>query len=327
MTICIEHGPAPFTGALAAMLIGISLAGSAMAEETPKPVKTGLMPAEIGAATSIDKQVTAIEGPKPGIVVTGDVIFQDETIQTGQGATAEFRFADDTVFAMAENSRIVLDEFVYDAGASGIDKLAVTALVGSFRFISGKVPKDNIAINTPHGSIGVRGTAFDVYVAEDGEAQVGLLEGEVRVCNNRRADCRELVEKGRFLRLTAKGLLDVPDDWRVSMLRGVPFERAFPFITNQAHVSAVFRTADATIGKFADFVEKGGVKTGRIIRKAGEKVIRKSRDVGTKIVKGAVKTGKKAGKIVRKTGSKITKTIRKPLLKKPRNPLRKLFRK
>lgn len=289
------------------------------AQTTPQAEPASLAMLAIGSAIAIDQQVTALEGPKTGLVVTGDVIFRDELIETGPGATAEFRFADETVFAMSENSRIILDEFVYDAGAKDIGKLAVTAVIGSFRFISGNVPKQNIAINTPQGTIGVRGTAFDLYVAEDGESHVGLLEGEVRVCNRGRAACRDLRNTGRFLRLDARGQMDELSDWKVGVLRGVAFERAFPFIANQGRVQPAFRYANATIGRFADLVELGGVPKGRILRNAAgrlpDRVLDRAKDLGTKTLKGTKavtkKAVKKSGSIVRKTGNALKGAVRK----------------
>lgn len=296
-------------------------ANGAIAAETVA-VDPSLM-VEIGNTITVENKVNAVSGPKPGIVTTGDVIFKDETIETGPGASAEFRFADETVFAMAENSKITLDEFLYDPAAQGIGKLAVTAVVGSFRFVSGKVPKDNIAINTPQGSIGVRGTAFDLYVAEDGETNLGLLEGEVKVCNRGRAACRDLRQAGRFLRLTALGVLEEPKQWTRELLRGVAFERAFPFITNQGRVTPRFRVADATIVRVADFVERGGgISKGRIARLVGGQLANHGLDLGGKAALGAGQVGKALAKTVNKPGSNLAKNLKKPLLPK----LPKLFK-
>jgi hypothetical protein len=279
---------------------------------------------EIGSTITVENEVSALSGPKPGIVTTGDVIFKDEEIQTGPGASAEFRFADETVFAMSENSKIKLDEFVYDPAAQGIGKLAVTAVVGSFRFVSGKVPKDNIEINTPQGSIGVRGTAFDLYVAEDGETNLGLLEGEVKLCNRGRAACRDLKIAGRFLRLTALGVLEEPRAWTRELLRGVAFERAFPFIVNQGRVTPRFRVADNTIAGIANFVERGGgIAKGRIIRQVGGQLLNHGLDIGGKAGLGAGQIGKTLGGAVKKPGAGVLKAIQKPKLPKLPNLLKK----
>src|SRR5690606_263453 len=40
----------------------------------------------------------------------------------------------------------------------------INALSGTFRFITGNAPKDRYVIETPTGTIGVRGTIFDFFV-------------------------------------------------------------------------------------------------------------------------------------------------------------------
>jgi hypothetical protein len=285
------------------------LSASAQQSETPKAQPAAY--SEIGSALAVANEVKALAGPKPGIVTKGDVIFQNEVIETGKGATAEFRFADETVFAMSQNSRITLDEFVYDPSGKGIGKLAVTALVGSFRFVSGKVPKDNIAIDTPQGSIGVRGTTFDLYVAENGDTSIGLLEGEVRLCDRGRITCRELAAVGRFLRLTGLGVFDEPANWSREILGGVAFESAFPFIADQRRIGVRFHAPDATIGRFADFVEAGGaVPAGMIVRRSAGLLLAPG---------GAVIMGtEKAGKAVKGVAKNLQKAIKAPKLKLPK---------
>jgi hypothetical protein len=285
---------------------GAQQAGNAKAEPA--------LYSEIGSALAIVNEVKAVEGPKPGIVTKGDVIFQNEVIETGKGATAEFRFADETVFAMSQNSRITLDEFVYDPSGKGIGKLAVTALVGSFRFVSGKVPKDNIAIDTPQGSIGVRGTTFDLYVAENGDTSIGLLEGEVRLCDRGRVTCRDLNAIGRFLRLTALGAFDEPANWSREILGGIAFEHAFPFIADQRRIGVRFHAPDATIGRFADFVEGGGVPAGLIVRRSAGLLLAP----GGAVIKGTEKAGQAAGKAVKGVAKNLQKAIKAPKLKLPK---------
>ncbi len=300
-------------GAVASALVALAFGPLvAVGQQSDKPVAEPAVYSEIGSTLNVANEVNALEGPKPGIVTTGDVIFQNEVIETGQGATAEFRFADETVFAMSQNSKIKLDEFVYDPAGKGIGKLAVTAIVGSFRFVSGKVPKDNISIDTPQGSIGVRGTVFDLYVAENGDTSIGLLEGAVRLCNRGRIDCRELGAVGRFLRLTALGVFDQPTNWSRDILGGVAFERAFPFIADQRRIGVVFHAPDATIGRFADFVEAGGVPAGMVVRQTAGLIL--GPGTGDALKKGVGS----AGKAVKGVSKGIQKVIKPPKIKLPK---------
>ena len=57
---------------------------------------------------------------------------------------------------------LIEDYLLRENGSAG--KFAINALSGSFRFVTGGAPKDRYVITTPTGTIGVRGTAFDLWV-------------------------------------------------------------------------------------------------------------------------------------------------------------------
>jgi hypothetical protein len=59
----------------------------------------------------------------------------------------------------------------------------VSALGGSFRFITGKSAKTAYKIDTPTGTIGVRGTKFD-FTVEKRRTKIVLFEGEVTFCSD-----------------------------------------------------------------------------------------------------------------------------------------------
>ena len=63
---------------------------------------------------------------------------------------------------------------------------AINAVRGSFRFITGVSAKNAYSINTPTATIGVRGTAFDGHVAEDGTTTIAMWHGTVRICDKGR---------------------------------------------------------------------------------------------------------------------------------------------
>ena len=59
-----------------------------------------------------------------------------------------------------------------------VSKLAINMLGGTFRFITGTSPKSAYQIDTPTGTIGVRGTAFDAFIDKLGIAHVLMFLGE-----------------------------------------------------------------------------------------------------------------------------------------------------
>jgi hypothetical protein len=100
-----------------------------------------------------------------------------DTVQTGNGVVG-ITFVDDTKVRVTEHSRLVIDDFVYDPKSKGAGKLAMKVALGTVRYASGAVAKDNsknVDIKTPTATIAVRGTAFTMTVDEIGKSMVVLL--------------------------------------------------------------------------------------------------------------------------------------------------------
>ena len=115
-----------------------------------------------------------------------------DDIRTANGRLA-ITFDDDTSLRLTEHSKIIIDEFVYDANPSN-SKMAITFAQGTARFATGalgRVPKENIFIRTPTATIAIRGTDFTTTVDELGRSLVILLpdsitgaaSGEITVTN------------------------------------------------------------------------------------------------------------------------------------------------
>ena len=103
-------------------------------------------------------------------------IFSFDDVRTGNGRLA-IEFLDKSVVKLTEHSKLVIDEFIYDPDPSK-SKLALNMASGTARFISGafgKINKENITINTPTATIGIRGTDFTTTVDELGRSLVILL--------------------------------------------------------------------------------------------------------------------------------------------------------
>jgi hypothetical protein len=83
----------------------------------------------------------------------------------------------------------VIEDYLLRADNSA-GKLAVNALGGTFRFVTGQAAKERYQISTPTGTIGVRGTELD-FVVDDKGTQVLLYGGAVRMCSTK-GGCAEL---------------------------------------------------------------------------------------------------------------------------------------
>ena len=109
---------------------------------------------------------------------TGDHVYRGDVIQTGRDGKLDITFADGTTFNISSNARMVLDEFVYDPnGHSNSTLFSLTR--GTFNFVAGKVAHTgNMKVDTPVGTMGIRGTAPRVEIAENGTVTFStLVEG------------------------------------------------------------------------------------------------------------------------------------------------------
>ena len=120
---------------------------------------------------SIQRSKTTLTGAKG----TG-VEMQDE-VRTARGK-ADITFQDNTTVQVNENSRLVIDDFVYDPKKPQAGKLALNMASGTVRYASGAIAKNDpskVAINTPTATIAVRGTDFTATVDELGASTIILL--------------------------------------------------------------------------------------------------------------------------------------------------------
>lgn len=99
-----------------------------------------------------------------------------DTVKTKNGRTA-IQFLDETRVDVTENSKLVIDEFVYDPNTS-TGSLSLKASFGTVRYASGQIAKNsrqNVKIRTPTAVVGVRGTDFSLTVDETGNSTIILL--------------------------------------------------------------------------------------------------------------------------------------------------------
>jgi hypothetical protein len=130
-----------------------------------------------GVAKGVDPQADALSKGQTKTLVVGADIFIGDKLTTGPEGLVQIVFADNTKLAVGPNSSLLIEDYlVRNNGTAG--KFAIDMLGGSFRFITGTGPKSAYQINTPTGTIGVRGTIFDVFVdIVTGQAWVMMYRG------------------------------------------------------------------------------------------------------------------------------------------------------
>jgi hypothetical protein len=105
----------------------------------------------------------------------GDSIYRGDLIQTGLEGSLAITFADGTSFDVSNNARMEINEFVYDPnGQSNSTLLSLTK--GTFTFIAGNVAHTgSMKVDTPLGTMGIRGTAPRVEILDDGSVKFSTL--------------------------------------------------------------------------------------------------------------------------------------------------------
>ena len=140
-------------------------------------LSAGNVAADIGTITTHEGsgEVIRKDGGRLAAFLSLDIHSYDD-IRTGNGRI-EITFNDETTVKLSANSKIVIDDFVFDPNPKK-SKMAFRVAAGTARFATGKlglVAKNKIKIRTPTATIGVRGTDFTTTVDEIGRSMVVLL--------------------------------------------------------------------------------------------------------------------------------------------------------
>jgi hypothetical protein len=116
-----------------------------------------------GTALGVDPDAEA-RGDETRTLTVGADIFIGDRVVTGPDGQVQILFSDNTELVVGPNSAMLIEDYLLrEDGSAG--RLAINALGGTFRFVTGGAPKDRYIITTPTGTIGVRGTAFELTIA------------------------------------------------------------------------------------------------------------------------------------------------------------------
>ena len=146
--------------------------------------------ANIGTVTTLDgsgviKRDSDVVGDSVGVEIQ-----QMDVAETTKGRM-QIDFVDETRLDVIDNSRVVIDEFVYDPN-TGKGSLDIRASLGAVRYASGQIAKNSrqkVRLRTPTATISVRGTDFNMLVNEIGESYVTLLPSCQYDGNGRELEC------------------------------------------------------------------------------------------------------------------------------------------
>ena len=135
----------------------------------PQPARPAPSSANpIGAVATLQGGATVTRSSATNALKVKDTIFKGDVLQTAVNGTLGITFDDATTFSLRPNSRIAVDEFVYQE--RGTNNIAAFDVVrGTIAFVASAVAKTgDMKIVTPTATIGIRGTTGVIEVPAAG---------------------------------------------------------------------------------------------------------------------------------------------------------------
>jgi hypothetical protein len=108
----------------------------------------------------------------------GSELYEGDTVKASNGGNVQIVLNDGTRLVVGPASQLVLETYLL-RNQKTASKVAVKALRGYFRFITGNSAKSAYSITTPSATIGIRGTGFDIRVRSITLAAV--MEGSINL--------------------------------------------------------------------------------------------------------------------------------------------------
>lgn len=191
----------------ASALLALALAPPALAETS------------VGVTAAVNQDATGTVGSNVRTISLGDSVVFNQRIQTGGSGLVQVLLADGTTFMVGPNSDLVIDSFVYDPNA-GTAQVTASFTKGVLRFIGGQTSKTEggVTINTPVGTMGIRGAMVDVVLdpPEGTPPHVDMLFGNEVTLERGKELLGRLYASGYSLALGDGGVFDVlktPPAW------------------------------------------------------------------------------------------------------------------
>ncbi|QEI08665.1 FecR domain-containing protein [Pigmentiphaga aceris] len=113
----------------------------------------------------------------------GNAVHQTDSVQTGVNGQVHVRMVDQALVSVRPNSRLVIQDYRYDAQDPAKSIIRFSLEQGTMRSITGAgghAAKDQYRLNTPLAAIGIRGTDFTV-AATSLSTTVGVHSGAIEM--------------------------------------------------------------------------------------------------------------------------------------------------
>lgn len=169
---------------------------------------------KIGKVVITKNAVHATFDNEQRVLKRRSTILTDDVVTTGAEARAQFRLNDGTLFTLGEKSEMTMTD--YQFGDNRRPKAEFELVKGVFRSITGKITQVNnpdFVINTPMGSIGIRGTDFWGGYLDEDKIDVILLSGEHPIIIENEFGRVEITEQGTGVTIERNKAPTQPYPW------------------------------------------------------------------------------------------------------------------
>ena len=181
---------------------------------------------QVGVAAAVNQSAVGTPpSQKPRTMVLGASVIHNERIETNSIGLLQILLADGTSFTVGPNSAMSIDSFVYDPDANTA-KVVATLAKGTFRFIGGRTSKtpDGATINTPVGTVGIRGGIgdFDFSHRNGTPSHIDMLFGNSITLTQGGHQLGRLYAAGYSIALGAggaAGVIKTPPGWTQALQR------------------------------------------------------------------------------------------------------------
>jgi hypothetical protein len=189
--------------------------------------------AGVGSISEFQGGGSVKRGAKSAPAAKGSSIEKNDTVSTNSQGKFKIRFVDATTVNITQNSRLVIDDFVYDGNNKSKGKIGLKLALGTARYTSGAIAKGNargVGIRTPTATIAVRGTDFVMSVDEAGRSTVVL----VPECYNDKDITKINFEcpSGAIDVITAAGIVTLTQPFQATMVENAYAPPAPPVVIN-----------------------------------------------------------------------------------------------
>jgi len=150
--------------------VGMAAAASSMLAVM---VDTAMAAERVGSTIDARSTVSGEGAVGKRVIATADPIYRDERLRSNLTGMGQFQLGDGTKLVLGRNASLVIDRYVF-AGGGKAKTVTLKLLSGTARFVTGSSDKRAYRILTPQGTIGVRGTAFDLTI-RNGKTHLLLL--------------------------------------------------------------------------------------------------------------------------------------------------------